>query len=93
MNLDVTFGKHASDQSSAHSVEQEQGGKDSDPCQMKNKIQDVLPEEHSGGLLLVSKTCRYRDFLYDMKDRIKNNGHKLWKTNYALMSVDVLLEQ
>ncbi|XP_060139497.1 uncharacterized protein [Globicephala melas] len=44
-NLDVTFRKDAFEQSSAHSVELEQGGKDSDLHQMKNKIHDVWPEE------------------------------------------------
>lgn len=44
-NLDVTFRKDAFEQSSAHSVELEQGGKDSDLHQMKNKVHDVWPEE------------------------------------------------
>ena len=44
-NLDVTFRKDAFEQSSVHSVELEQGGKDSDLHQMKTKIHDVWPEE------------------------------------------------
>ena len=47
---------------------------------MKNKIQDGWPEEgDSGGLLSVSNTFKYRDFFYDMKGRVKNDGHKLWE--------------
>lgn len=67
-------------------MEQEQGGKSSDPCKMKNKIQDGWPEEgDSGGLFsntskILANTFRYREFLYDMKGRVKNDGHKLWET-------------
>lgn len=62
-------------------MEPKQGGKSSDPCQMKNKIQDSWSkEEHSGGLLSISNTFRYRYFLYDMKGRVKNDVQKLWET-------------
>lgn len=55
-------------------MEQKQGGKSSDPCQMKNEIHDTWPEEeYFGGLLPISNTFRYRYFLYNMKDRVKND--------------------
>lgn len=71
-NLDVTFRKDAFEQSSAHSVELEQGGKDSDLHQMKNKIHDVWPEE-------VVQEDYYQhqilaDFVHDMKSRIRTMG-------------------
>lgn len=45
---------------------------------MKSKIQVGWPEEgDSGGLLSVSNTFRYRYLLYDIKGRVKNEGHKL----------------
>jgi hypothetical protein len=54
LNLGVTFKKDVTEQNGAHSVDQEQGDKDADPCQMKTKIQDVCAGmRQSGGLLSV----------------------------------------